>query len=55
MSIKEHVLMVCDLCGIEKGSGSNDDYEEAKTMLALRLCGKDYQQAIKALADFLGV
>ena len=55
MSIKEHVLMVCNILHIEKDSGSIDDYEEAKTLLALRLYGKDYQQAIKVLADFLGV
>jgi hypothetical protein len=55
MNIKEYVLMLCNVLQIEKGSGSIDDYEMVKEILALRLKGIYYQQAIKVLADYIGV
>jgi len=55
MTIKDHVLMICDLCGIEGNSESIVDYEKGKQVLSLRFYGSDYQQAIKVLAEYIGV
>ena len=55
MDIKEYVLMACNMLGIEKNSKNIIDYEKAKRVMCLRVSDSGYQQAIKVLAEYIGV